>query len=230
MAVCKDIKVRIMAFYGIVCFLLLYPLKSSGAQVDKDFQCLRSLFVHQALDAEVDERKVKSIMTTLTPEGFWPGIDYTDVSRTGFRHTIHLDNLLLMARAYRQPASPLQGDEKLREKFDLALKYWLAHDFRCDNWWHNEIGTPGSFISLLLVMDESLTEEQKEGMLPIARRANLNAWGARPSGDRIKIAGMQAKTALFCRDESELEMVLKVIEGEIKKVSPTERGLSFARA
>ena len=74
-------------------------------------------------------------------------------------------------------------------------------------------------------MDESLREEQKEGMLPIARRANLNAWGARPSGDRIKIAGMQAKTALFCRDEKELKMVLKVIEGEIKLVAPTERGI-----
>lgn len=208
-----------------ICFLLVSFWGVAPLSAADDVEKLRRLFVEQVLAPRADVEKVEHIMTTLTPEGFWPGIDYTDVSRTGFRHTIHLDNLLLMARAYRQPASPLQGDEKLREKFDLALKYWLAHDFRCDNWWHNEIGTPGSFISLLLVMDESLTEEQKEGMLPIARRANLNAWGARPSGDRIKIAGMQAKTALFCRDEPELEMVLKVIEGEIKKVSPTERGI-----
>lgn len=208
-----------------ICFLLVAFWSIGHLWATDDVEVLRRLFVKQALSSRVDAERVKQVMNTLTPDGIWPGIDYTDVSRTGFRHTIHLDNLLLMARAYRQTDSPFRGDKRLREKFDLALKYWLAHDFRCENWWHNEIGTPNSFISLLLVMDESLTDEQKEGMLLIARRANLNAWGARPSGDRIKIAGMQAKTALFCRDEAELKMVLKVIEGEIKLVAPTERGI-----
>ena len=220
MIIAKGAKVQ-----SIVCLLLFLFTNSLSIYADANFLALRNLLVQQELNVSIDEQKVKQIMNTLTPDGIWPGIDYTDVSRTGFRHTIHLDNLLLMARAYRQTDSPFRGDKRLREKFDLALKYWLAHDFRCENWWHNEIGTPGSFISLLLVMDESLTDEQKEGMLLIARRANLNAWGARPSGDRIKIAGMQAKTALFCRDEAELKMVLKVIEGEIKLVAPTERGI-----
>ena len=64
-------------------------------------------------------------------------------------------------------------------------------------------------------------------MLPIARRANLNAWGARPSGDRIKIAGLQAECALFCRDAKQLAYVIKVIEGEMKFSSSQERGIQY---
>ena len=70
-------------------------------------------------------------------------------------------------------------------------------------------------------------------MLPIARRANLNASGARPSGDRIKIAGLQAKTALFCWDAAQVSDVMQVIEGEIKIVEPGKRGIQawfFPRA
>lgn len=208
-----------------IILLLISFFRVAQLSADDSIEILRRLFVEQALAPKIDVEKVNKVVNSLSSEGVWPGIDYSDVSRTGFRHTIHLDNLLLMARAYRQDNSSFKGDRLLREKFDLALKYWLSHDFRCDNWWHNEIGTPNSFISLLFVMDESLTESQKDSMLIIARRANLKAWGARPSGDRIKIAGMQAKTALFCRDESELKMVLKVIEEEIKQVSPTERGI-----
>ena len=68
-----------------------------------------------------------------------------------------------------------------------------------------------------------MSPEESERMLKIAGRGNMNASGARPSGDRIKIAGLQAKTALFKRDAQEVAMLMKVIEGEIK--FSTERGM-----
>lgn len=78
-------------------------------------------------------------------------------------------------------------------------------------------------VSLLLILDRDLSPEESERMLKIAERGNINAWGARPSGDRIKIAGLQAKAALFKRDVQEVAMLMKVIEGEIK--FSTERGM-----
>lgn len=76
---------------------------------------------------------------------------------------------------------------------------------------------------MLLILDRDLSPEESERMLKIAGRGNMNASGARPSGDRIKIAGLQAKTALFKRDAQEVAMLMKVIEGEIK--FSTERGM-----
>jgi chondroitin AC lyase len=77
-------------------------------------------------------------------------------------------------------------------------------------------------VALLLILDKNLSKEQTEKMLKIAGRANLNASGARPSGDRIKIAGILAKAALFSRDKRLVEEVLSVIEGEIK-FAPDEK-------
>jgi chondroitin AC lyase len=89
----------------------------------------------------------------------------------------------------------------------------------------NQIGTPDALVSLLFIMDNDLTEEQIAKTLPVVGRANLDASGARPSGDRIKIAGILAKAALFKRDEILFNEVIKVIESEIK--FSTGRGMQY---
>ena len=209
-------------------FPTLMPLSiTTAVGEDKDLEKLRALFKKQALTPSVDEDRVRQLVETIRLDGTWPGIDYVDTSRVAFQHVRHLNHLVDLARAYRKEGSLLQGDKKVKQTFDLALGYWLKHDFICENWWNNEIGTPSSFITMLLIMDESLSRKQVEEMLPIARRANLNAWGARPSGDRIKIAGLQAECALFCRDAKQLAYVIKVIEGEMKFSSSQERGIQY---
>jgi len=63
-----------------------------------------------------------------------------------------------------------------------------------------------------------------EKLQPIIGRANMSASGARPSGDRIVIAGILAKNMLFRENFAEFEKVIKIIEGEIK-FSTGERGI-----
>lgn len=71
-----------------ICLLLALFGSIALLSAANDVEKLRRLFVEQVLAPRADAEKVEQIMSTLTPEGFWPGIDYTDVSRTGFRHTI----------------------------------------------------------------------------------------------------------------------------------------------
>jgi chondroitin AC lyase len=47
-------------------------------------------------------------------------------------------------------------------------------------------------------MDENLSDEQIRKADPIVDRANLDAWGARPGGDLIKIAGIMGKKGSGC--------------------------------
>ena len=211
----------------VCCLFFLTSFQTVAAKGDTDIEKLRKLFIEQAISPGVNSEKVDVLLSSIQPDGTWPGIDYTDVSRTGFQHSRHLDNLVVLSRAYKKKDSPFKGKRNVKQAFDQALAYWMEHDFICENWWNNEIGTPSAFITMLLVMDESLDKAQVEKMLPIAQRANLNAWGARPSGDRIKIAGLQAKTALFCRDAEQLGEVLKVLEGEIKFSTEKERGIQY---
>lgn len=181
-----------------------------------DIEKLRKRFAMQLLDAPVSDERIKTLVETLQPDGRWPGIDYVDTTRTAFQHERHLSNMLALSIAYKKKGSPYKGNKQVRKAVHQALAFWLENDFICENWWWNQIGTPNTMVSMLLILDRDLSQEESDRMLKIAERGNMNASGARPSGDRIKIAGLQAKAALFKRDAQEVAMLMKIIEGEIK--------------
>lgn len=211
--------------YYIVVLLSFFLLDASAITPGNDIEIIRKRVVSGMMEQRVNEARVKSIMDSIKDNGTWPGINYEDVSRTGFQHSQNLENLVTMCRAFKKSGSKLKGDKKLKQKITLALDYWLANDFICDNWWWNQIGTPDQMVKVLLIMDADLSKDQVSKLLPIAGRANLNASGARPSGDRIKIAGILAKSLLFTRDVVQFGEVVKVIAGEIK--FSTSRGMQY---
>lgn len=213
-------------------FPTLMPLSLNGYSLDgqsfimkknADIEKLRKRFSEQLLKASVTDNHINTLIKTLQPDGSWPGIDYVDTTRTAFQHARHLSNMLTLSIAYKKKGSFYKGNKQVRKAIHQALSFWLANDFICENWWWNQIGTPNAMVSMLLILDKDLSSDESERMLKIAERGNLNASGARPSGDRIKIAGLQAKAALFKRDVEEVTMLMKIIEGEIK--FSTERGM-----
>ena len=195
----------------------------SGA--NSDFDLLRKRFVAEVMQPEINKAEIIHLMNTVREDGTWPDINYTDVSKTGFEHGRHLSNMVALSRAFKKEGSAFNGNKKLRKIIDSTLNFWLANDFICENWWWNQIGTPTQLVSMLLIMDKDLSKEQIVKTLPMVGRANLNATGARPSGDRIKIAGILAKTCLFNHDEAQFNDVIRVIEGEIKFT--TGRGMQY---
>ncbi|HEX3009837.1 MAG TPA: polysaccharide lyase family 8 super-sandwich domain-containing protein, partial [Bacteroidales bacterium] len=213
----------ILKYIFILFTGLLFAINSNAA-VD-DVETLRQRFISDQMIPEVKESLVRELMKTIKLDGTWPDINYQDVSRTAFQHGKHLSNMVAMARAFKKKGTKLYGDKKLESSINSSLDYWLANDFICENWWWNQIGTPNAMISFLLIMDKDLTPVQIEKAIAIVGRANLDASGARPSGDRIKIAGILAKNALFTRNKELFEKAIRVIEGEIK--FSTERGMQY---
>ena len=216
-------KFRILKFTAFLVCALLQSAYLTGAV--NDLETIRKKVIAEMMSPKVNDASVKSLIESVQEKGTWPGINYEDVSRTGFQHSRHLENLVELSRAYSKPGSKFKGDKKLKSVFDAALGYWLSNDFICDNWWWNQIGTPDQMIKVLLIMDTDLSKDQVAGLLPIVGRSNLSASGARPSGDRIKIAGIFAKTQLLNRDENQFDETIKVIAGEIKFA--TGRGMQY---
>lgn len=197
-----------------IFFLLMSSF--TGYSATTELEILRKKVIAELMLPEVNEQRARELMSSIRPDGTWPGIDYVDVSNTGFQHSKHLGNMVELSRAFKKKGSELKGNKHLKAVIYSALDYWLANDFICQNWWHNQIGTPNALVTVLLIMDTDLTKEQIAKTLPMIGRAHLTASGARPSGDRIKIAGILAKTLLFNRDEPQFNEVIRVIEGEIK--------------
>lgn len=203
--------------------ILLLISVSFTTSLAQDITVIKKRVVADLLESPVNRTAITQLVKTIQPDGSWPDINYKDVSRTGFQHKDHLENMLSLARAYKKPGSPLFGDPAVKKTFSAALDFWLANDFRCDNWWWNEMGTPNLMINTLLVMDSSLTAEQRVEGLKVARRANLETFGARPGGDLMPIAGMLGKQALFTNDPDTLQRVIRVMAAEVKIT--TDRGI-----
>ena len=210
--------------------LLLVTLTFTAQAINKDIELLRARFAQAALQGRVNPEHVKERMKSLKEDGSWPDIDYIDTSRIAFQHSQHLSHLMEMVRAYKQPKSPLKGNRQLKKKIDLALGFWLEHDFQGENWQPNQISTPSQMLNMLFILDKELTKQQQEAMLRIAGRANMDAPGARPSGDRVRVISLYAQSALFRRDEQLVIDIMKIIEGELafynkeayeKKLRPT---------
>ncbi|MCA1759457.1 MAG: chondroitin lyase, partial [Bacteroidales bacterium] len=73
-----------------------------------------------------------------------------------------------------------------------------------------------NLVHLMLLAGDELPKDLVEKAQPIIGRAHIDAPGARPGGDRIKIAGIQAKNMLFLGDKETFNEIVRVIESEIK--------------
>jgi len=206
-----------------VCFLPVARCEAEAGGIDSDLEIVRDRVIAYVMRAGVDEDRVKRMLNTISPQGHWPDIDYEDVSRTGFQHSEHLNNMLHMARAYKKPGNRFTGNQDLKKAVHSAFDFWIEHDFRCENWWWNDMGTPLSIVNLMLTMDTELTETQRREGLEIAGRAHMQSAGARPGGDLIRVATIWGKRGVFMRDTAVLEEVVEIIASEMK--TTTERGL-----
>lgn len=204
---------RLIYIFGTV---LLMAVFSSVNAAQTDFEIIKSRVLETLMKPAADDAEIETLVNSLNSDGTWPGIDYKDVSREGFQHARHSANMVSLARAYKTKSSKFYQNKKVKTTIELALKNWVDHDYFCDNWWHNQIGTPNNLVTLMLLIGDGLPKDLVDKAQPIIGRAHLNASGARPSGDRIKIAGILAKNLLFLGDKKQFDEVIKVIEGEIK--------------
>ncbi len=189
------------------------------------FDLIRERVVSELLKSAVDDDRVETIINRMNEDGSFQDINYEDLSRTaGFPQREHTYNLVYLARAYKIKTSVYYGSEGLKEVIIRGLKYWVDNDFFGDNWHNNQISTPTNLVNLMLLTGEELPGDLVDKAQPIIGRANMNASGARPSGDRIVIAGILAKNLLFKGDKEEFEKIIELIQGEMK-FSTGKRGM-----
>lgn len=205
----------------VIFLLLLQSFSSLGSELDT----IRKRVVAELMTTSISTKQVNDILHRMDAEGSFPEIDYQDLSRTaGFPHRHHTADLVYLAKAYAIPSSPYYQDPELMEKITLSLKYWVENDFVGDNWHNNQITTPTNLVNLMLLVGDELPQGLVQKAQPIIGRAHMEASGARPSGDRIVIAGILAKNMLFTRNKEAFDEVISIIANEIK-FATGERGM-----
>jgi chondroitin AC lyase len=186
---------------------------------------VRKRIIAELMKGGVNDQQVRQVISTYRSTGDFSDIDYSDLSTTaGFPHQKHLSNLYALAKAYQTNTSVFFHDAEIMKEIEGALNYWVEKDYIGDNWHDNQITTPTWLVNTLLIMGNDLKQDLAMKTQKMIGRANLNASGARPSGDRIVIAGILARNLIYLDSLVAFEKVIKVIEGEIK-FSTGERGM-----
>ncbi|MEM8968907.1 MAG: chondroitin lyase, partial [Bacteroidota bacterium] len=209
----------------LLLLLLCFSLYSTHAKEPSDFEIIKSRVVNELLKTEIDNARVEEIVQAMNEDGSFWGINYEDLSRTaGFPQRHHTSNLVYLAKAYQSESSDYYQDKSLKKTINRGLKYWVDNDFFGDNWHNNQISTPTNLVNLMLLIGDELPQHLVDKAQPIIGRAHMNASGARPSGDRIVIAGILAKNLLFLGEKERFDEIIRLIEGEVK-FSTGSRGM-----
>ncbi|MEM9143544.1 MAG: polysaccharide lyase family 8 super-sandwich domain-containing protein, partial [Bacteroidota bacterium] len=196
-----------------------------------DMETIKRRVVQKIMDKTVDDTQVRKLVDSQNEDGTWPGIDYKDLSREGFAHRIHYTNMLRLAEAYRIKSSKFHKKREVLKCIERALEHWARNDYICENWWYNQIGTPGTLVNLILLVGKELPKDLIHRIQQIIGRAHSDAQGARPGGDRIKIASIEAKNMLYLDNKEHFGKIMGIIEGEVKHVTwiGTEYGYGYRR-
>lgn len=146
-----------------IFFLLAVALASDIAVID---QRTTDGFVH-ADDPLTDAALYAA---SLLPDGSWRDVDYSRGTRANWPAVVHLDRVLLMAKAWYA----LGRDEALLGAAILpALDHWLLRDdkLRNDNWWWNSVGVQQRFGPACLMLRGALTKDHVTRCSSILKRA-----------------------------------------------------------
>jgi chondroitin AC lyase len=204
-----------MKWWLVVWSFGLCNFLTQTVRANSDLERLREQFKEELLEKAPDDRVTANLIKNLTADGTWMDINYVDRSRTGFQHRDHVVNIRNMALSLSHPASEFYQDEELASRLRMALQHWLDNDYIASNWHTNEIANPTTWVEVLYLSEGHVDKAQERGMVELAARGNLRAWGARPGGDLIKLAGIEASLALYERDEGKFENALKAMVDEV---------------
>lgn len=204
---------------------LIQLISSTLCAQSADLITIKNRVLEELFQTKPDDDMVETILAKLNDDGSFKDINYTDLSRTAsFPHRQHLYDLEVLGKSFNTKTSAFYKNEGLKNSIIKCLEFWVKNDFVGDNWHDNQITTPTHFVNLMLVAGNDLPKDLVEKAQPMINRANMQASGARPSGDRIVIAGLVSKNCLFLGKDKEFDEVIKIIADEMK-FSTGQRGI-----
>jgi len=210
----------------IICLLIAtFAICKINIAQSKDLGIIKQRIVTELLQNKPSDKQVETIIAKMNEDGSFNDINYSDLSTTAsFPHGRHTNDLAYIAKAYKNNASVYYKSQKLKDAIISGLTFWVKKDFVGDNWHDNQITTPTNLMNLMLAIGDELPKDLVEKAQPMIGRANMKASGARPSGDRIVIAGILAKNLLFNGNDKMFDSIINIIQAEMK-FSTGERGI-----
>lgn len=158
-----------------------------------------------------DIEKIERYLADLSADGSWNDINYADPKRSGWEPKQHADRVLEMVKVYLTPGTPLYASASLDEKIHRALGFWFAKRPKCANWWQNEIGVPKTLGPACLLIENELSDAEREGIIDVMEAAKFKMTGQ----NKVWLAGNVLVRGLLQNDPATVRMARDTIASEI---------------
>ena len=155
--------------------------------------------------------KIDGYLAKLTSDGSWSDINYADTKRSGWEPKQHADRLLEMVKLYKTEGSPRYGSATLRNQIHSALGFWFRERPKCLNWWQNEIGIPKTLGPVCILIEDELSQEEREGIIDVVSAARFKMTGQ----NKVWLAGNVLLRGLLQNDDEIVRMARDTIMSEI---------------
>ncbi len=126
--------------------------------------------------AEADRIAASLVLTEDGQCCFFPDVDYENQNRSEWRaaeHYTRLRRALTLAGEQKFASDDVFADRMIR-----GLRFWLVHDFKNPNWWHNEIGMPQCIGDIGIMTRDRLDAQDRAGVLTLVSRGSMKTYDA----------------------------------------------------
>jgi chondroitin AC lyase len=146
-----------------------------------------------------------STFPPINADGRWSDINYQDDQPSKWQIANHIIRIRSLAMCLAQKHLSIDESMGTRKTVSLALNDWFVHRYQSKNWWYNEIGIPQFMRDIMVLMNDGLTQYERDQCLQILKQHRVRGTGANLvwSADLgLHYAAFTNDTALMrhCRD------------------------------
>lgn len=165
--------------------------------------------LHQRYPFDLD--KISKYLKLQAADGSWPDIDYADTRRSGWSPKFHAERILELAKLYYVVGTDFYRSDLVSKAIHAALHFWFTSKLKCRNWWYNEIGIPKTLGAAFILLEEQLSEQEKQAAVEVMHQSKFGRTGQ----NKVWLAGNVLTCALLQNNAELVKASKDTIASEI---------------
>jgi len=216
-------KKEIMKRYVLSLSLLLVVFSCFSQTID-DIKIIKAKLYKMGIQPSSTEKFMaveveKSLFDKFDNTGKWTDINYADKTDSKWLPAEHWERIAAIVSDYKNPTSKNFNNPQLKAVILRAIDWWLKERPMCGNYWWNAIGIPGYMGGVFVLMEDELSETEKQQGIQImnlgVKPTFYDYHGVATGQNLFWLASVHLYTSCLTNDVEGLKRVYKAISNEI---------------
>ncbi|NDW11146.1 polysaccharide lyase family 8 super-sandwich domain-containing protein [Dysgonomonas sp. 520] len=125
----------------------------------QEIDTITNRLINKYTTRSYDPISLDKYYTEMSIDGSWADIDY-DAVTGGYQAGSHLNRLIDMTIAYKQPGSKYTRSKELLKKILSGVDFFFNKKPVSTNWWYMDIGAPQKYMVILILLKDKVDKDK----------------------------------------------------------------------